>query len=187
MQLKIKLTGTSPLVLHNNQCADPLNEFKKKIGELTAKKKKTDADHLEIRRLEFLSALYMGQDGPVVPARNLRKMLIEGARKDKNGKQFESGIQVVQDAKIQYEGPRDAEGMYKSGFAWTTPAGNQRATIMRTRPKFDEWEVEFDVEIEEELVDKTMVQNALKKAEIGVGLCDARAIGMGRFKAEIVE
>lgn len=185
--MKVKLIGTSPLILHNNQTADPLNDFAKKIGKLTKKQKKTEADHLEIRRLEFLAGLYLGPNGPIVPTKCIRATLINGARKDKNGKNFESGLFVLGDADILYEGPRDPKGLYESGFAWSTPCGNQRSTIIRTRPRFDKWELLFECDLDPELIDVDMFSKALQRAEKAVGLCDGRSIGMGRFTSSILK
>lgn len=186
---KIRLVGRTDLVLHNNQCVDPLNPLKKQISAITGKKKKTDADHLQLRKLEFIAGLYFNdQLGPFIPAQNLRKMLIEAARKDKNGKQFESGIFVEDHAPIQYEGPRTVEKMIECGdeYMWTTPAGNQSSTIMRTRPRFRKWHVDFELIAEPSLVQRDMLENALRHAEISVGICDARSIGCGRFNALIL-
>lgn len=115
-------------------------------------------------------------------------MLIEAARKDKNGKQFESGVFIEEHSPIQYEGPRTVQGMIDRGpeFMWTTAAGNQQATIMRTRPRFKKWSIEFVVLTEPSLVTRDMIVNALRHAEIAVGICDARSIGCGRFTAEIL-
>lgn len=189
MQVTVRLTGKTPLVLHNNQCVDPRNPLKKAISAITSKgKRKTDADLEEIIRLEFAAGLYLDPVlGPVVPAQNIRKMLIEAARKDKNGKQFESGAYIYEASAIEYEGPRDLRGMIDDGrFMWTTVVGNQSASILRTRPKFDQWALNFNVELEDTLVTKDMLQNAMNHAQLAVGLCDARAIGYGRFSWEIV-
>jgi hypothetical protein len=189
-QLTVRLTGRTPLVLHNNQCVNPRNPLKKQIALITSKgKRKTDADLDQLEKLEFAAGLYINdQLGPYVPAQNLRKMLIEAARKEKNGKQFESGIFVLDDAPIEYEGPRtfDEMWMMKDEFAWTCVVGNQAASILRTRPRFKKWAVQFVVDTEESLVTRDMVESALRHAEISVGLCDARSVGCGRFKAQVI-
>jgi hypothetical protein len=192
---RIRFEGTTPLVLHNNQCVNPLNPLKKKIAAITSKgKRKTDADHLQLYRLEFQAGLYINDRlGPYVPAQNIRATMIQGARKQKDGRQFESGIFIATDAPIEYDGPRTLlelieRGSYdEGGFMWTTVVGNQASSIMRTRPRFDEWAIEFDMVCVKTLVSRDMVANALNAAEVQVGLCDGRSIGMGRFKATILE
>ena len=55
--------GGSPLVMHNERLADPLDEYVRDIAKLSRKRQKTEADHLEIARLEFLGGLYLNGDG----------------------------------------------------------------------------------------------------------------------------
>ena len=185
---RVRLEGRSPLVHHSNTMVNPLSKEKKALSALTGKKPKTDADYLAIQKLEFTAGLYHDKRlGVIIPCQNLRKMLIEGARKNKKGKQFEAGLIVEGDAVLEFPGQgKTIEELYED-YAWTVPAGNQKSTIMRTRPRFDEWACEFDVLLEESLVDKSDLAAALKAAEIAVGICDARALGMGRFYSKVLE
>lgn len=189
-KFRIKLNGRTPLVLHNPQCVDRRHPLAKAMAQITSKgKRKTEADLDELDRLGFISSLYIDEElGPYVPAQNIRKMLVEAARKSKQGKQFESGVFVLDDVPIQYEGPRDFESMWKlkDQFAWTCIAGNQQASILRTRARFKDWSIEFEIQCEDTLVSRPDIENALSHAEISVGLCDARSIGYGRFTAEIL-
>jgi len=183
----IQMRGVSPLLQHNNQCVNPLNPMKKKISSITSKRKKVDADYEEIARLEFQSGLYLGRKGqPIIPASNLRRMLIEGARKSKDGKQFETGVSVLGDADLDYEGPKELEGLMErvDEFSWTTVVGNQRSSIMRTRPRFEDWSVQFEIEVATDLVTDDMLDNALRHSS-RIGICDGRAIGFGKFTYKI--
>ena len=191
---RIRLEGTTPLILHNNQCVNPLHPLKKKIAAITSKgRRKTEADHLQLYKLEFQSGLYISDRlGPYVPTKCIRATMINGARKQKDGKQFESGLFIPEDAPIEYKGPRTLKeliekGSYDDGgFMWTTVVGNQASSIMRTRPRFDEWAIEFDAMCVTSLISRDMVDNALSAAEVQVGICDGRSIGMGRFNAKIL-
>lgn len=188
--IRVRLNGRSPLVMHNNRCVNPRDPLKKAISAITGKgKRKTEADLDELERLEFVAGLYYDEQmGPYIPSQNIRKMLIEGARKVKLGKQFESGVFITDDVPVQYDGPRDFEEMWKlrDRFAWTTVVGNQKASILRTRPRFRQWSVEFSVILEDSLVSVDDLKTALKHAEIAVGLCDGRSVGCGRFDAEVL-
>lgn len=193
----IRFEGVSPLVMHNNRCVNPLDPLKKKIAAITSKgsRRLTDADYKQLYRLEFQAGLYYNdQLGPFVPSKWIRATLIAGARKSKDGKQFESGLYVVDsEVPLQYEGPRDLEGLLEAGsyddggFMWTAVCGNQRASIMRTRPRFDEWSCEAEIETVDELITRSMIENALRAAEIQCGMGDARSIGFGRFQSTINE
>jgi hypothetical protein len=73
--LTYKLTSSAPLIMHNGQTADPLNKWSKSLKQISSKRMKTDADYEEMARIEFMAGLYLGKDGPVVPA-NLIDALI---------------------------------------------------------------------------------------------------------------
>ena len=59
--ISLMIVGTSPLVMHNGQTADPLNKYAKMLREISAKRRKTEADFIEMARIEFVAALYMDQ------------------------------------------------------------------------------------------------------------------------------
>jgi len=184
--INVTLVGASPLLMHNNQCVDPLNPWKKKIAAITGKRKKTESDYQELYRLEFIAGLYIGDEGPFIPGRCFRRCLIEGAKKDKNGTRFQTAISVLNDAVLQYEGPRDAKAMWETGeFHLTTVVGNQRNSIMRTRPKFDTWECTFELYFDDSDINLEDIELALERSE-QLGICDGRAIEYGSFKATIV-
>ncbi len=44
MRVSINLLGTTPLLVHNVQLADPDNTFTKEIAAITSKRKKTPED-----------------------------------------------------------------------------------------------------------------------------------------------
>lgn len=180
------------MVLHNNLLANPIDPKTVVFKKLTGKKKKVEADHLEIRKLEFLAGLYMDDNGPCIPVGNLRKMLVEGGKLDRNGKLFESGLMVESTGSIEYDGPRDAEGLYKTGawpegFVWSTAVGNQKSTIIRTRPRFEKWSVTFKCWLNDAILDEDIFRLSLDRAQRQVGICDARVLGLGRFSAEVLD
>lgn len=188
----VRLTGKTPLILNSNQCVDPRHPISKQKAAIAGKKgkKKTDADIDELARLEFMGAMYyQDQVGPVVPMANLRRMLVDGARKDKNGKEFESGCFITSDAAVQYDGPREVEKLWeqRDEFSLTSiVTNNGRGKVMRTRPCFRKWALEFDVELVDSLVSLDHLQLAMERAALMCGIGDGRSIGYGRFTFEIL-
>ena len=78
----ISCEGTAPLLMHNARLVDPLDMVVKKIREVSTKTKKTDEDHEEIAKLEWLGGIYYDPSlGPYVPTLNLHRCLVEGARR----------------------------------------------------------------------------------------------------------
>ena len=57
MRIILEMSGTSPLLMHNEQLADPANSFALAIAQLTSKSEKTPEDQKEIQRLEFMVGL----------------------------------------------------------------------------------------------------------------------------------
>ena len=83
-EIKLRVTGVQPLLLSNIQTANPLNKWAKALKEVTSKKKKTDADTLEIIRLQFMSSWYVNKEGQyVLPSDNLFKSFEMGAKENK--------------------------------------------------------------------------------------------------------
>lgn len=170
------LSGTR-LLMHNGQLADPLNEYAKALKEVTSRKKKSDDDHLNIAKIEFMGGLYFSDDiGPYLPCEIIDAVLIEGARKKKRGRDFESSVRVVEtQVKLEYAGPRTREGLW-ADKKWR----DRRAVVIgmartiRTRPLFPEWKVSFHIEIFPSAINVSDVREALEDAGMFVGICDYR-------------
>jgi len=178
----VRIEGIRPLLMHNGQLADPLNEWTQALAERTKKKGKTLADHEEIGRVEFQGGLYW--DGrPVVPATALDAMMKAGARLSRRGKQIEAGVEVMDDAyPLIYSGPTDRDGLWsakdkdgKRTFADRRGVRVQRNVVIRTRPKFAAWALEFTIALWEfAAVNPKDVEAAIRDAGPAVGLFDNR-------------
>lgn len=174
---KTTIEGTRPLLMHNGRLTDPLDPFTKKLSQAAKKRNKSDDEHIAVGRIEFEGSLYWdAKAGPYLPIDNLQAMLIEGARKRKMGKEFESLVEVVEPAsldgyKIEYKGPRDPEGMWGAAMYLRKGAIVGQSRVIRTRPRFKEWRCSFEIEILDDGPDPSHVERALADA--------GRLIGMG--------
>lgn len=184
--LKVQLTGRLPLLMHNERLANPLDPAAKKLKALTAKRKKTDDDHLAISYTEFEGGLYHDDEvGPYVPIGWLMGMLRDGGKLTKQGKDVTRAITLEQERHpLEYDGPRDIEGLWKKGFLDRRMVGNQKNRILRTRPRFDKWRVGFNLMYDESVFDQPQVEAILKNGGQMVGLGDYRPM-FGRFEAEV--
>lgn len=186
-QLKSLAPG---LLMHNGQLSDPLNEFTRELKKISGKRAKTEADHEEMARLEFLGSLYVNEAmEPVIPQTAIRKMIIEAARKMKLGKKAEVGVYVVDEVVLQYDGPRNPDELWKGGYWDRRVVGVNRASVMRTRPHFAKWQAQVNVEYDPEFVDVDSLDEWMFIAGRQVGLLDYRpgkSGGMfGRFDVEL--
>jgi len=184
----VRIKGTAPLLMHNGQLADPMNEMTRALSEAVknAKKAKTDAAYATMQKAEFMGGLYLNEKlEPCIPGEVLEGTICEGAKKFKQGKDVKAGLMVVGNFPLIYKGPRDPEKMWKTGaFHKTLGVIIGRNRVMRTRPMFVGWEVEFAVTFNEELINPKDVLKFLRKSGAEVGIGDYRP-RYGRF--EVVE
>jgi len=178
--------GISPLIMHNGQTADPLNQYSKAIKKITAKRKKTDADYEKLSELEWYAGLYVNDDGRViVPGDCLTAMLRDAAKKQRLGKLFSSAVFCDDDALLEYEGPKKTDKMFQSGkFTSRMLVRVTTAKVLRTRPIFKDWSTTFEVKYYPTEINIDQVKEAVETAGRVIGLGDYRP-RFGRF--EIVE
>ncbi|MCC6743446.1 MAG: hypothetical protein IT175_06260 [Acidobacteria bacterium] len=181
-------SGGSPLIMHNERLADPLDDYTRAIGKIAKKRGKTDADHMEIGRLEFLGGLYANGNGPCLPAFNILRCLQDGAKRVKRGADVLRGVSpLVPHADLAYTGPRDPDEMWQSGnFALRKSVGVQRSRTMRTRPIFTDWSAVLPVEVDPNVFDPDTLVAIWRDAGVYAGIGDMRPI-YGKFEGTATE
>jgi hypothetical protein len=155
---------------------------------VSKKRNKTEADHFEIGRLEFLGGMYTNGNGPCLPAWNILRCLQDGAKRHKRGVDVLRGVYpLVEHADVIYDGSRDPDEMWKvGGFALRKTVGVQRSRTIRTRPIFTDWSAELPVEVDPVVFDLDTLRNVWREAGIYAGLGEMRPV-YGRFAATIEE
>jgi hypothetical protein len=203
VQLAVRLESTRPLIMHRGNLADSFDPWARRIKEISSKRKKTDEDAAELQKREFLGSMYYDPEiGIYIPSENVRACIVEGARVSKLGVQAETGIEVIAYGKneaaipFEYEGPKDPEKLWNSrkkdgssDFIFTRGVRVSQARIMRTRPRFSKWAVDFILEIDTELLNPDQAIQAMVHAGSRKGLGDWRP-RYGRFtvtKADLIK
>ena len=195
--LKINVVGISALLMHNNQTANPLNNYTKALKRLSSKRNKTDDDHRELARLEWEAGLYMEGGKVVIPARCIEAALLNGAKKTKNGVKFKSGVLVEEDfMPLSYDGPAitangkgeipnpSLDKFYdKFNYQALVKVGQQ--TILRTRPLFQNWSFKVSLLYDPTVIDERTLVSIGEDTGRLVGLLDNRP-RFGRFMVEKV-
>lgn len=185
--LKLTIVGSRPLLMHSGRLADPLDEFNKAIRSVSKKRSKTDADHEQMAKLEFLGSLWLGGDPlrPVLPNYAILAVLIEGAKKTKNGPAAKAGLDCCDHAVLKYDGPTEANELWESSkFRHRCGVSVQRSRVMRTRPIFCQWSADVCLEYEDSLLDAEQVVGFARRAGFEVGIGDWRP-RYGRFEVEV--
>lgn len=203
--ITVKVTGASPLLMHNGQLANPLNKFARALKVATKKKKGQDPDEKlwKAARLEWEGGLYYynrpghALHGPVMPGFVFRACIRDAARISRGGKEIERGL-VIRDSmmRLEYDGPREIEEMWSAGetimegydagdaFIHQTPVTVGRAKVLRTRPKFEEWSFTARLAYHDKVLGKDALIDYIQDAGLLGRLCDARSMGYGQFEVE---
>jgi hypothetical protein len=187
MYFKIDIVGTEPLLMHNSQLADPLNPFTKALAEVTSKKSKTDDDHAEMARREWLGGLYFDPEiGPYVPGVNVERSLLDAARMNRLGKSIERGVFIqTNENALQYSGSRDMSVLVKDeNFRHMASVKIGMKRVMRCRPIFRTWATSAQGYLDESQLDMAELRQIATNAGRLVGLGDWRP-RFGRYTAEI--
>jgi len=183
--LNFRIVGVSPLLMHNGQLADPLNSFAQAMKKVSGKRSKTDADYVELARLEWYGGLYVCNGAPCIPGEVLEASFVAAARKSKRGKQAQAGLMCPGNYPLEYVGPKELDQLWENPeFRLTVGVRISNSRVMRTRPRFQEWSSEIQVVFDDSVLNEREVNEIVKIAGEGVGLMDWRP-KFGRF--EIVE
>lgn len=176
-----KLTSSAPLIMHNGQTSDPLNKWSKLIKQISSKRAKTDADYEEMARLEFLAGLYLDERGPIIPSYVVDALVINGAKKSKEGMTAKSSCFCLEHAALEYDGPRTANELWSDErFRFSFPVRVGMAKVQRMRPIFNDWNCVVSLQYEDTLINLSRLDTWLDVAGTQVGLCDWRP-QHGRF------
>ena len=185
--LRFKISGTSPLLMHNGQLADPMSEHAKSIARITAKRRKVEADHRELARQEFLGGLYLSGGVPCIPAEMMEAALVKSAMHEKRGPAAKAGLFVPGNIRLDYDGPSDPHHLWEDPrfrFRCLVRVGTSR--LIRTRPRFDNWACTLTIEYMPDLLNPREVTSFIVTAGTLVGIGDWRP-KFGRFMAEPME
>lgn len=191
--VSLKITGTSPLLMHSDRLVNRFDEISIRLAPIQNKKKKTDDDLMQIARIEWEAGMYFDADnGPYIPGKVCKAVLLQGAKKHKLGTKIKSGVVVMTDkAPLSYVGPREIEKMWKNGtFKDVRSVVIAGKRIMRCRPMFPVgWSATFEIVYDPAVIDLQEIIQSAESAGALVGMGDYRpekSGDFGRFVAEVV-
>lgn len=185
---KFKITGLSPLMMHSNRMVNPLDPLTKEMKKLTGVRKKTDETHEAIARLEWMAGLYWDSEaGVYVPGDCLQATLFNGAKLQKLGTAFKRSCMVLElKCPLIFDGPDTPDKLFEdAAFVDVRAVRVQTATVMRCRPVFNNWVVEFSVGFNAEQMNREDIVKIAEDAGQLIGLCENRP-RYGKFAVEVV-
>ena len=181
----IKITGTRPLLMHSDKFSDPLNPLTKEHKALTSKRKKTDDDHEQIAKSEWLGGMYYDEKiGPYLPGVNIEAAMIAGGKLSKLGTALKRSVEVMEErCAVEYDGPRTLEKLWAAGFYDARSVKVQQARLMRYRPMFRQWSTTCTIAFDPETIDRNQVIKCMADGGMYCGVGDYRP-KFGRFSVE---
>lgn len=187
--LKVTWKGITPLIMHSCKCVNPLHPISIEMKRYTSKKKKTEEDLIKLSDLEWEAGAYWHDEiGLYIPAENVEATLVNGAKVNKKGKDIEKYCSVT-DLYIPFSyGENLTREQLISNYEYrdTRVMTVMRSKVMRTRPRFDQWQIVFNLMYDEDNIDIDTIINAMEYAGQYVGLCDSRP-KYGKFVSTVEE
>jgi hypothetical protein len=185
--IRLRLTGTKRLIMHNGQLADPLHPISEELSRLTSKRAKTKSDHMEISRVEWNGGLWLDLGKPCVPAEALMATFVEAAKTRRRAPQAEAGLVVESHAPLRFVGPTDMDELWEDpSFRIRVGVNVRGARTMRTRPVFRDWSVDFTAHYLPSLLDGGEVRELYEIAGFMKGLGDWRPQN-GTFEVDLID
>jgi hypothetical protein len=187
VEMKVKLKGVCPILFHNGQLANPFYKWTRELSKLTGKRQKTLDDHEKISDVEFMGSLCMENDKFVIPGEYIEAMLLAAAKKDKKGPIAKAAIFCPESFTLKkFDGPETVEGRLKKEECRDMRlVVIQGKRILRTRPKFTNWEAVGYVTYEESQLNEDLMVKFFEVAGQGIGVGDYRP-KYGRFEVEFL-
>lgn len=182
----IRIEGVAPLLMHADTLLDIAHPLTREFKLLAGKSDKTTDDQMNLAKLEWMAGIYHDEShGPYIPGSNVKTALAEAATRWKKGATIRRSLVVLQHRlPLEYDGPRDLEELWDTGFRDVRGAvnsGRGRGRVSRCRPCFLEWALTADVAYDPTEVGEDTVVAALEIAQMR-GLGDYRP-EFGTFRA----
>ena len=206
-QFRAELTSLAPLLLSNNMCSDPLSEAAKIKKQFTSKRTKSEADHKNLRVIDWVYSGYWSEPGEVsidetentidldgfselyIPGQNFERCLRNGATAFKLGKEVQRALIVNGEGQLSYDGPQSAISMLQDPsqrFVLTSPVVRMKATNWVTRIVIPSWTCAFELTVDDERLSFDALERITKAAGQfeGIGTWRPR---YGRFTTALTE
>lgn len=187
--VKVIIEGSGPMLMHSDRTANPLNPQTKALKVVTSKRKKTDEDHYEIARLEFIASCYYNGKW-YLPSANIEAMLLASAKHFKMGTIIKQALIIPDDATFEFSDdklkPEDL--FHVDEYVDQRTVKISQAKNIRTRPIFNSWKSVFVCWLDTDKMNVEQLIQIIENAGKYVGIGDYRP-RFGKFtitKTDIV-
>lgn len=178
-KVSFTIIGETPLLMHNGLLADPLHEDSRRLKEITDIKKKTEANHRQMAKIEHEASAYRDEEFPgsglYIPSENLQACFLAGAKKFKLGRQSigllfpELVGYALKTPHKTWQAVLDDPGTY---FRRVAVVGTSH--VPRTRLRLNSWTADVHAELDCSLMNISDVRKVLDTCGHVIGLGDWR-------------
>lgn len=180
--LRVRLVGVAPMLMRNGDMADPLNPFTRELSRYTARRKKTEADLERIADLEFVGGLWLHEGRPCIRGDAIEGAICQSAARRRAKGVYRSAVVVRGHPRLNYAGPTDPDLLRADPrFRHRVGVSVNGKRLFRTRPIFEGWSAEVEIDVLTSLVTRDELMDVLVVAGDTVGVGDNRP-KYGRFK-----
>lgn len=177
------------MLQHNGRLANPLDQWTRGLKALTAKRKKTDEDLMDIMRTEARGACWETEDGNIgLPNAAVWRAIYDAATAYRRGADIKRalGLEDVTVPILINGYPMTCEDFLATpGGIDYRPVVIARARTMRARPRIPaQWQSEHQFELLEDVIDPRDLVPILERAGRLVGVGDWRPT-YGRFSVTV--
>lgn len=189
MQIRIRLVGERPMLMHNGRLANPIDPYVRELKKYTAKRKKTDDDHARIMELEARAAAYETEDGFLgLPTDNVWRSFYDASTAYRRGADLKRALIPVTDVvPLEVDGERVLVDVFLKDWQnidYRSVAVSRNRT-MRSRPIVRNWSCVHEFELLQDILDIEVLHPILERAGRVVGVGDFRP-RFGTYTAEIL-
>lgn len=190
--LSVKITGINPLLQNNPQTVDPFNRYSKMKKAITAKKRKTDDDLIELGNIEAESKIYFDDAiGVYIPATWVTESIIRNAFAiEKIGANKIRGGLFATQSKIEldYRGKKKVKTItdivMNPEFRHRMLLKQGQVRVPKDAPIFHEWSFNTELEFDDSVIDFGGMKRIIERSARYGGFGDFRPT-FGRALAEV--
>ena len=192
-ELRVRIEGIEPLLVNNPQGVDPFNLYARRAKSITSKRKKTDEDLLELRKVEIETKLYFDDEIKIyVPSSwIISSMAAISWTKAKVKKADIRACVFVDGSKIKltYDGMKKVKTkedvVLNEQFHTLLNLKQGQVRIAKAAPIFHNWSIEFDMFFDDTILDLSEIKRLLEIAAKFGGYGDFRP-SYGRATATFI-
>lgn len=191
--ISFSITGVEPLLLNNPQSIDPFNHYAKAKKKITDKRKKTEEDQLELRRLDIASKTYFDPElGVYIPTTWITAAIAGNAwvRAKISKAQIRASVFPTAPGgkiKLHYEGEQQVKELADIAdnpkFSTVLLLKQGQVKIPKAIPIFHKWSFTAELDFDPTIIDRDTLVSILDYVSSYGGFGDFRpTYGRSQFK-----